>query len=85
MDDTAYSILQYGYIEVEQQAGLPTAEPQVCQQLGLVYRKYLLDGLYFDNYSAIHQKVKVVSAIETQSLVLDRKSTLPLERHLPQR
>jgi len=77
-------MLQDRNVEVDQQARFPTAQLQVCEQLGFMDGLNGCTGLYLNHHGAGDEEIEAVSAVELCSLLLHRQRTLPLEWNPPQ-
>ena len=71
-------------VEIDQEADVLSCEFQICEQLCLVNRKYLLDALKFDYHDVIYDEVYFVSTIELQSFERDRQLDLSFKRSTSQ-
>ena len=66
------AVLEFGYVEVDQQACLDACQFHVGQQLSLVYPFDLVDALPFDNQFVFDQHVNAIATIKPNSFVFDR-------------
>ncbi|MDP4796911.1 MAG: hypothetical protein NWR87_08355 [Rhodospirillales bacterium] len=73
---TFYAITQNSGIEVDQKTGLDSAEPQVTQKLGIMYRRESVNGLKFDNQTFLNNKIQPKSCAYGQPFVLKRHTAL---------
>lgn len=67
---TFYAITQNSGIEVDQKTGFDSAESQVTQKLGIMYRRESVNGLKFDNQTFLNNKIQPKSYSYCRSLVL---------------
>ena len=63
------AVLEFGYVEVDQQARLDACQFHVGQQLSLVDPLDLVDALQFDNQLAFDQNVNAIATIQPNSFV----------------
>src|SRR6266852_9102468 len=72
-------VLENGDVEVDQQAEMVLGHLEVSQQLRLVNRLQLGDGLEFDDERFLNQKIQPIAAVQENSLVGQRHLLLSLE------
>ena len=72
-------------MKVDEQAQLPSAKLEITEQLSVVDREQSFDGFHFYNDYFRDQKVQPITAVETDSFVIDVKRLLRFEGNFPER
>ncbi len=70
------AILEGRDVEVDEESDTLSAEPEVRQQLGLVYGFETLNGLELDDDRVVDHDVESIACVEMDPLVLERQRNL---------
>ena len=73
------AVLENTNVEVDQETDLSVGSFQVRQKLSFMNGHQLLYRLNLDNQFVLNQQIEPIGAIETKSLIVNRKAHLPLE------
>lgn len=78
---TLQSVFQSDFIKVNKQSGFDFGKAHVSQNLRLVDWKQFLDGFKLNNHFVLNKNINPVTAIESDSFIINRQSLLKFERH----
>lgn len=78
-DEPLQSISEHGNVEVDQQPGVDARQLHVSQKLRLMDTQHLFDSLQLHDQAPVDQKIHPVTAIQADSLVVDRQRPLQFE------
>ena len=74
--EAAQTLPQHGNVEIDEQPDRQLRELQIGDDLSLVYREKMLDGLDLEDQLVLHHEVEAVAAIEIDALVSHRDRNL---------